>query len=53
MEELRKKLYHCIRLYGIESIEALNVSRELDILVAKEQYNSLKIRKNQYSTLLV
>lgn len=52
MEELRRKLHDCIKTHGVESVETLIVSRELDILVVKEQYSRLKNRENQYSTVL-
>ena len=37
MKKLRRKLHKCIDKHGIGSREALEISRELDLLIVKEQ----------------
>lgn len=45
MDNLITKMYEAINVYGINSKEALDISQELDVVIAKEQlamYSSYK-----------
>lgn len=37
MKRLKRELHRCIDKHGISSREALEISRELDLLIVKEQ----------------